>query len=214
MMRNLLWVSAAGLTGLVIYRNMARRSQKTPQLITSKRGDSRMAPKNVNDFRVTSPAFDPGEHIPAIYSGEADDKSPPLRIEGTPEGTVSLAIIMEDLDSPLPPVFDHWLVWNIPGDTVEIPEGRLPRGAVQGKNTLKNTHYNGPCTPNGTHHYHFKVFALDTMIDLPKGATKKQLKAAMKGHILAQSDLIGLYTANRTTLGNLSVAMLKAASKV
>lgn len=211
-MKGLLLLGGAAL-GLWIYRNAARWHERYPDVVTSKRGDAPNAPANVSGFRITSPAFEPGRPIPAKYSCEADDKSPPLRFEGMPEGARSLALIMEDLNSPIPPVFTHWLVWNIPPETAELPEGLLPARAVQGRNSFKNSFYNGPCTPNGTHHYHFKLFALDTELDLPAGSDKKELKAAMKGHILAQSELIGLYTANRITRGNLSMAMLEAAGK-
>lgn len=211
-MRNwLLW--SAGILGIVIYRNVSRRHEWYPHTIISAKGDSAIVTVDVRAFKISSPAFEPGQTIPAVYSCEADDKSPPLNIEGTPEGTRSLALIMEDLDSPMPPVFDHWLVWNIPADTTFIPEGRLPAGSVQGRNTLKNTNYNGPCTPNGTHYYHFKLYALDTILDLPAGCNKQQLKAAMKGHILARTEMLGKYSANRTTQGNFTIAMLKAATK-
>ncbi len=211
-MRGLLLL-AAGILGVALYRNSIRIPERNPKNMLIKRGDSPISPNDISNFRLISPAFEPGQVIPARYSGEADDKSPPLRIEGVPVGTQSFAIIMEDIDHPLPPVFDHWIVWNIPAETREIPEGRLPRGSVQGRNSLKNNWYNGPCPPNGTHHYHFNLFALDTMIDLPVGSPKPLLKAAMKGHILAQCDLIGLYSANRTTRGNLMSNALEAASK-
>lgn len=180
-MRKMLMLGAGILGAAALYKNAARSSERQPQFIRNKRGDSPNAPRDVSDFMIYSTAFAPGELIPAKYSCEADDKSPPLMIEGTPEGTQSLAIILEDLDSPMPTVFDHWLVWNIPPETTGIPEGRLPVEAVQGKNSINNIHYNGPCTPNGTHHYHFKLFALDTWLDLPVGSTKPELKAAMRG---------------------------------
>lgn len=212
-MRNLLLLGA-GILGVMIYRNAARASEKTPNLVTAKRGDSPLAPDDVSRFKLASPAFRPGQRIPIQYSCEGPDKNFPLTISGAPEGTQSFAIIMEDLDSPMPPVFDHWLVWNIPADTTYIPEGRLPEGAVQGKNTLQNNRYNGPCTPNGTHNYHIKLFALDCLIELPEGTSKRALKAAMKKHILAQCDLIGTYTANRTTVGNLMLNTMEAVTRV
>jgi Raf kinase inhibitor-like YbhB/YbcL family protein len=212
-MRKMLWLAAAGIAGVMLFRNAARRHEQYPDIITTKRGDSPLAPASFSSFRITSPAFAPGQPIPATYSCEADDKSPPLEIAGAPVGTVSMALIVEDLDSPMPPVFDHWLVWNIPAGTTDIAENTLPLGAVQGKNTLKKVQYSGPCTPNGTHFYHFKLFALDCEIDLPEGSTKPLLKAAMKGHILAECEMLGRYTANRTTRGKLMMEMTAAGAR-
>ena len=209
-MWRMLLLLAAGLLGYGVYSQSRKTILKTPW---PRLGDAPNAPTDFQHFHLRSLAFEDGMPIPAQYSGEADDHSPPLTIHGTPEGTRSLALIMEDPDTFAPPVFTHWLLWNIPPETTELADNRIPIGAIQGKNSLKNAHYNGPCPPFGVHHYLFRLYALDTMLDLPLGANKAMLQAAMKGHILAETALMGTYTANRTTQGNLFVSALATASK-
>ncbi len=143
-------------------------------------------------MELTSPAFENGGMIPARYSCDGDDVSPPLRISGVPEGARALVLIMDDPDAPMG-TFDHWLVWNIPADTTEIAEGTEPEG-VPGRTDFGNTHYGGPCPPGGTHTYRFRLYALDRELDLPKGARKKKLLQAMEGHVLAEAVLRGKYS--------------------
>jgi len=138
---------------------------------------------------VKSPAFDMNSTIPAEYTCDGSGVSPELIIGNIPPHAQSLAIIVEDPDAPHG-TFDHWLMWNI-GTSGKIHEGTA--AGVQGKNGHHRHGYMGPCPPSGVHHYHFKVFALDTRLDLPGGSDKKSLISAMQGHIIAQGELIGLY---------------------
>lgn len=145
---------------------------------------------------LTSPAFAHHTRIPRAYTCDGDDISPPLKIAGVPAGAKALVLIMDDPDVPkhLRPdgMWDHWVVWNIPPTTTEIPEGKEPQG-VGGNNSWGRTGYGGPCPPDREHRYFFKLYALDTMLQLPAGASKKEAEKALQGHILAQAELVGLY---------------------
>lgn len=147
-------------------------------------------------IEVTSPVFEHEGTIPEKYTCEGEDINPPLRIHNLPEGTRSLALVVDDPDAPLG-TWDHWLVWNISPDVAEIPENSVPQQAVLGTNGFKKKSYGGPCPPFGTHRYYFKVYALDTRLDLPEGSRKKQLEKAMQGHILDQGVLMGRYKKHR-----------------
>jgi Raf kinase inhibitor-like YbhB/YbcL family protein len=149
---------------------------------------------------LTSNAFKPGDKIPSKYTCEGDDVSPPLAFGDVPQGTKSLAFILDDPDAPDPKapkrVWAHWLVYNLPPDTKGLPEGTsrsgLPKGAVTGLSDRKEAAYHGPCPPIGRHRYFHKLYALD--ITLPASAlTKAGLEAAMSGHILAQAELMATY---------------------
>jgi Raf kinase inhibitor-like YbhB/YbcL family protein len=109
-----------------------------------------------------------------------------------PKNAKSLALIMDDPDAPVG-IFIHWVVWNIPPDTKEISKGEEPRG-VQGMTSFRRQRYGGPCPPSGTHRYFFKLYALDTELNLPEGSTKHDLENAMQSHIIAQAPLMGTYT--------------------
>jgi len=130
--------------------------------------------------------------IPAKYCCDGADVSPPLSIEGAPKETKSLALIVDDPDAPVG-TWVHWVVWNIGVGTREIPENAVPQGAVEGMNDFRKRKYGGPCPPSGTHRYFFKLYALDAPLPLKPGAAKAQVEEAMKGHVLAQAELIGLY---------------------
>ena len=142
-------------------------------------------------MKILSSGFPEDEYIPKKYSCEGDNISPPLTFNGMPRGTKSLALIMEDPDAPSG-TFDHWIVWNIPPETEELPEDAdLP---LLGVNSKKETAYMGPCPPPGKpHRYFFKLYALDKMLDLKAGSNKSALQKAMDGHILEEAELIGLY---------------------
>jgi Raf kinase inhibitor-like YbhB/YbcL family protein len=144
-------------------------------------------------FELASSAFANGEEIPTKYSCDGEDVSPPLQWGEPPEGTQTLALIVDDPDAPVG-VWDHWLLFNLPADLRALPEqAGPPPGSVGGKNSWGRTGYGGPCPPRGTHRYFFKLHALDTTLDLPAGAGKAQLFQAMEGHILAQAELMGTY---------------------
>ena len=150
------------------------------------------------DFVITSSAFADGSEIPVKYSCHGQNVSPPLDWSQGPSGTASLALIVEDLDAPIKD-FTHWVIFNLPPDVHGLPEAvpkddELPTGALQGKGGTGKIGYFGPCPPKGSpHRYRFTLYALDTSLDLTAGATKAQVLQAMEGHILAQSQLIGVY---------------------
>ena len=152
-------------------------------------------------LKVTSTAFSDGEMIPSKYTADGQDISPPLAWEGLPESTQSVAIINDDPDAPMG-TWVHWLVWNIPPTVSNLaenapPDKQWPDGTRQGTTDFGRIGYGGPAPPSGTHRYFFKVYALDTMLDLPDGATKPELEKAMKGHILAEGQLVGKYSRMR-----------------
>jgi hypothetical protein len=144
-------------------------------------------------MKITSPVFLNNEMIPSKYTCNGENVSPPLRISEIPAGTRSLALICDDPDAPSG-TWVHWVVWNIDPDTFDIVEDCVMEGAVQGQNTRGNNKYGGPCPPSGTHRYFFKIYALDTLVNLDKSCGKQELKQAMKGHIIEKAQLIGLYS--------------------
>jgi Raf kinase inhibitor-like YbhB/YbcL family protein len=146
----------------------------------------------MKELTITSPAFTEGEPIPVKFSCDGDDVSPELVWDGVPEGTASLALIMDDPDAPVG-TWVHWVLFNLPPDNTGLPEGVTGLG-VDGLNSWGTTGYGGPCPPGGTHRYFFKLYALDTTLELDAGATKDALEGAMEGHILAQAELMGTYT--------------------
>lgn len=141
---------------------------------------------------LTSPAFNHGDPIPSKFSCDGEDISPELDWFGTPEGTVSLALIMDDPDAPVG-TWVHWVVFNLPMDLSGLREGMTGVG-LDGSNSWNRTGYGGPCPPSGTHRYFFKLYALDLALDLEAGADKAAILDAMAGHILGQAELMGTYT--------------------
>lgn len=143
-------------------------------------------------MKITSSAFQEGANIPSKFTCDGANTSPPLQIADVPSDAKTLALITDDPDAPSG-LFTHWTVWNIPVQTGSIGEGNVPKG-VQGINDFGKSGYGGPCPPSGTHRYYFKIFALDRDLDLPFGAKRDQLDAAMKGHVIAQGQLMGRYS--------------------
>ncbi len=149
-------------------------------------------------LQLTSSAFKEGATVPQEYTADGKDVSPSLRWSASPAGTNSLALICDDPDAPRG-TWVHWVLYNLPAEVQELQEGvppekTLANGARQGKNDFGNIGYGGPSPPRGKpHRYFFKLYALDTTLDLPVGATKAQLVSAMEGHILAQGQLMGQY---------------------
>ena len=143
-------------------------------------------------MKITSSAFQQGANIPSKFSCDGANTSPPLQISDSPTEAKSLVLIVDDPDAPSG-LFTHWAVWNISPQTSTIAEGSTPKGA-QGTNDFGKSGYGGPCPPSGTHRYYFKIFALDRELDLPSGAKRSQLDAAMKGHVVAQGELMGRYS--------------------
>ena len=149
------------------------------------------------DVKVTSSTFQDGGLIPAKYTCDGADVSPPLQWDTVPEGTKSITLICDDPDAPMG-TFVHWVLFNLPAETRQLAEKvpadkTLPSGARQGTSDFGRIGYGGPCPPSGTHRYFFKIYALDAKVDLPAGARKSDLLKAMQGHILAQGQLIGKY---------------------
>jgi len=144
-----------------------------------------------NMFNISS-VFPDGGQIPDKYGCRGEDINPPLKFSGVPKGTRSLALIIDDPDAPSGD-WVHWLVFNIDPQTAEISENSVPAGATIGLNSSNRTAYDSLCPPRGTHHYHFKLYALDTTL-MSASAQKSDLLAVMDGHILAQAELIGTYS--------------------
>ena len=148
-------------------------------------------------MQLKSPAFEAGGMIPAKYTCDGLDVSPPLRWADPPAGTKTFALIADDPDAPVG-TWVHWVLWNIPTDASGLDENlpktaSLPSGAQQGTTDFRRIGYGGPCPPSGTHRYFFKLYALDTILELPSSTTKRDLEGAMQGHILGQAELMGQY---------------------
>jgi Raf kinase inhibitor-like YbhB/YbcL family protein len=149
-------------------------------------------------LQLASRAFAPEETIPATYTCDGEDISPPLQWNGPPQGTQTLALIVDDPDAP-GGTWTHWVLYSLSPDTTTLSEGvppqaELPDGSRQGLNSWRRLGYGGPCPPSGSHRYVFRLYALDTQLDVPSGASKDQVLRAMEGHVLAQGELIGRYS--------------------
>ena len=144
-------------------------------------------------FAVASPAFANGEPIPERFTVDGANVSPPLAISNPPEGTVTFALVVDDPDAPRG-TWVHWVAWNLPATTREISEGSLPAGAVEGRNSWGRTGYGGPSPPSGTHRYHFKLYAVDDWLQLPRSTDKIALIEALEGRVLARAQLTGTYS--------------------
>lgn len=149
-------------------------------------------------LKIQSAAFSDGGAIPKQYSCDGRDVSPPLSWSGVPAQARSLALICDDPDAPRK-TWVHWVLFDLPAETAELPEAvpageTTPAGGIQGTNDFRKLGYGGPCPPQGTHRYLFKLYALDRDLKLPAGATKEQLERAMEGHVLDQGTLTGRYT--------------------
>lgn len=145
-------------------------------------------------FTLKSKSFDHDGLIPNTFTCDGQDRSPALEWNGAPTGTKSFVLIMDDPDAPVG-MWDHWILFNLPATTTALVEGiaKLPPGTVEGKNSWHRTGYGGPCPPDREHRYFFKLYALDTAFNLKQGAAKKEVEAAMAGHVLAKTELMGRY---------------------
>ncbi len=149
-------------------------------------------------FELTSTAFANGDPIPMKYTCDDEDISPPLQWKDPPEGTRSFALICDDPDAPVG-TWIHWVLYNLPGSTLSLPEAvlsdaDLPDGGRHGQNSWGRSDYGGPCPPGGTHRYFFKLYALDTELELDAGASKEELLRVMEGHVLAEAETMGVYS--------------------
>jgi len=145
---------------------------------------------------VISPSFQNNGYIPQKFTCEGENINPELRIQDVPENAKSLALVMHDPDAPMPGGFTHWLIWNTNPKTTEMREGEKPSGSVESKNDGGKIGYTGPCPPlgHGVHHYYFKFYALDAVLNLPADASKKDLEAEIQKHLIAKAELVGLYS--------------------
>ncbi len=144
-------------------------------------------------MRIESPSFRHNERIPKKYTCDGEDVSPPFKINDVPDGAKSLVLINDD-PGATNGTWVHWILWNIPAITRELAEGKVPHGAVEGITSWGETGFRGSCPPSGTHRYFFKLYALDTVLDLPTSTDAQGLERAMAGHVLAQTELMGLYS--------------------
>jgi Raf kinase inhibitor-like YbhB/YbcL family protein len=151
--------------------------------------------KNINittHMKISSPDFIHNQQMLSKLTCDDANVSPPLIFEEIPSGAKSLALIVDDPDAPMG-TWLHWTVWNIDPSTTDIKESAIPQGALEGTTDFGNIGYGGPCPPSGEHRYFFKLYALDTLLDLSQGAKLDELENAMEGHIIDKAELIGLY---------------------
>jgi len=144
-------------------------------------------------MRIESTTFKHSESVPKKFTCDGENINPELSIGDVPEGTKSLALIVDDPDAPVG-LWVHWVVWNISPETKTIKEHSVPKGAMEGATSAGKPGYRGPCPPDGEHRYFFKLYALDTEINLPPDADKDALEEEMVGHVLDKAELIGLYS--------------------
>lgn len=145
---------------------------------------------------LTSPAFEDGGEMPEKYGYTRENVNPPLEFEDVPSGTESLVLLMDDPDArePAGKIWDHWTVWNIPAGTERIRESEVPGRAKEGMTDFRDTGYGGPNPPDREHTYRFRLYALDTSLDLPGDATKEDVLDAMDGHVLEEAKLEGRFS--------------------
>lgn len=151
--------------------------------------------KKENNMKLTS-VFEHNGNIPSLYTCDGQDLAPELTISEVPKGTKELVLIVDDPDAPMG-TWVHWVLYNIPYNTQKIDAKKLPAGTKQGITDFGRIGWGGPCPPNGTHRYFFKLYALDKTLELSGGMTKGQVEAAIKNHIIEKTELIGLYKRNR-----------------
>ncbi|MDE1839151.1 MAG: YbhB/YbcL family Raf kinase inhibitor-like protein [Thaumarchaeota archaeon] len=152
-------------------------------------------PDNIPQIlKVSSSAFRNEGNIPSEFTCDGQDISPPLSITNVPKGAKTLSIIMDDPDAPMG-TFTHWIIWNIPSSKTQFAKGEK-FSFPQGLTSFGVTAYGGPCPPSGTHRYFFKIYALDTELDLSEGSSVMDLQKAMFGHVIAESTLMGKYSRN------------------
>lgn len=175
------------------YHAETRIAQSTIIRLKSAIAQTGATKKNKTTMNITSPAFKNNETLPKKHTCDGENINPPLLISDIPENAKSLMLIFEDPDAPSD-TFYHWLVWNISPITTEIPENSIPKDATQGTNSGRTVGYYPPCPPSGTHRYTFKIFALDSELDLPSSTTAKTLYEKTKNSIIDQAEIIGLYS--------------------
>jgi len=173
----------------LFYKKYSNPPQKQPSITESKRLISNLS----NNMKISSPAFENNGNIPAKYTCDGEGINPPLAISDVPESAKSLALIMDDPDAPIAGGFVHWVAFNLDPVTSEIKENSKPLGGIEGMNSSGKTGYTPPCPPSGIHHYQFKFYALDAILDLTSSAKREDVEKAMEGHILDKALVVGLY---------------------
>jgi hypothetical protein len=144
-------------------------------------------------MKITSPAFEEKTDIPTQYTCDGENVNPPLAISDVPAEAKSLALVLDDPDAPVPGGFVHWVLFNFDPRTTAVGENSVPVNGIQGQNGTGQPRYTGPCPPSGIHHYHFKLYALDSTLNLDSSAKREDVEQAMAGHILTQTELLGFY---------------------
>lgn len=190
-------ILAVVIIGFVLIRGAGGPSETAT---TTPEGGTSNATTTMSDFMLTSDAFAHGDTIPSVYTCDGENISPPLTISGVPDTAQSLALVVDDPDVPAEvkadQMFVHWVHANIPTDTEAIPEGGTLEG-VEGVNGSGSLGYTGPCPPTQyeptEHRYFFKLYALDTELDVEEGVSKDELEKAMEGHVIEQAELMGRY---------------------
>jgi hypothetical protein len=194
------WLATRPAAALFAIVPLATASLAIASLVGCDRGETPMAKMSIT---LTSESFGQGQPIPPRHAETGDNLSPPLAWTGIPDGTKELALICDDPDAPTAEPWVHWVLYKLPADARSLPQGvptderpSNPAGALQGRNTWPDgvtIGYRGPAPPTGVHRYYFKLYALDTKLDVQPGLDKNALLAAMKGHVLAQGELMGTY---------------------
>ena len=184
-------------TAIVLLMMLASACAQKTAAPTENSATRAASPNQLPAIAITSSAFQNGGAIPRQYTCDGVNVSPPLEWSGLPKSTKTIAIIADDPDAPAG-TWVHWVIYNLPGDTIGMVENLPPTeeikgGGAQGKNDFEKIGYGGPCPPSGTHRYFFKLYALDTELPLKPGAGKADVEKAAAGHILAQAQLIGTY---------------------
>jgi Raf kinase inhibitor-like YbhB/YbcL family protein len=197
LLSSIVLLAACGREGATPTANNTNNAAPTPAVAANEGNKAAMNEGNKAAIKLTSTAFDEGGMIPSRYTCDGENVSPPLAWSGVPESAKSLALVADDPDTDHG-TWTHWVVYKIPATEKGLPENvpagdTLASGARQGTNDPKKTAYSGPCPPSGTHRYFFKLYALDTDLNLPPGATKDQLLKATEGHVVAEGQLVGLY---------------------
>lgn len=168
------------VVGVLVYKNYQSTPNPSSKIMRS------------NTLKLTSSAFEHNGPIPEKYTCDGQDFSPPLAIAGVPSSAKSLALILHDPDAPAAGGWDHWIIYNLPPMIVKLGDGE-PSPGVLGVGSSGEANYQGPCPPSGTHRYFFKLYALDAELPLPPGASKSEMETMMRGHIVDEAELIGLY---------------------
>ena len=186
------------VVAVIIAAFIANQQPQSPISTTANQTKQQQPQNRSSTVQLTSTVFGNNASIPDKYTCKGASVSPPLSWTAGPQGTKSYVLIVDDPDAPRG-VFTHWVIFNIPFSVNKLDEN-IPKNAtvegvgVQGVNGARNTGYTGPCPPSGTHHYIFTLYAVDTVLDIAPKSTKDQVLDAMKGHVIATSVLIGLYS--------------------